>query len=293
VDEIRKATSRPFAVNLWVSDGDPGGLDVTAEAFERGWKLFEPYFTECGISRPAMPERAGERYAEHVEALLAAEPPAMSFVFGAPSPKLVEECRRKGIVTIGTATTIAEAQALEAAGVEIIVATGMEAGGHRPSFIESAEDSLTGTFALVQLVAARVKAPVIAAGGIVDAKGVRAALALGAAGAQVGTAFLACEESGASAAHREALFSPAAQRTRLTRAFTGRLARGIENRWVREMKDRARELSPFPLQSWFLSHLRAATAGRTDLVSLWSGQIAPNLQHRSAAALMDALAGGL
>lgn len=293
VAAIRAATRNAFAMNLWVSDEDPGGLSFPPELFDRCWTLFEPYYTECGLAKPAIPERTGQRYAAQVEALLEAAPPAISFVFGVPSAKVVAECRRKEIVTIGTATTIAEAQALEAAGVQVIVATGMEAGGHRPSFLASAEDSLTGTFALVQLVAPRVKVPVVLAGGIVDAKGVRAAIGLGAQAAQIGTAFLACEESGASAQHKAAMFSPAAQRTQLTRAFTGRLARGIENRWVREMKGRGADFAPFPLQSWFLSNLRASAAGRTDLVSLWSGQIAPNLQHRTVAALMDALAAGL
>lgn len=293
VRAIRAATSRTFAVNLWVSDEDPGGLTFPPELFERCWALFEPYYTECGLAKPAIPERTGQRYAAQVEALLDAAPPAISFIFGVPSAKVVEECRRRKIVTIGTATSIAEAQALEAAGVQVIVASGMEAGGHRPSFLASAEDSLTGTFALVQLVAARVKTPVVAAGGIVDAKGVRAAMTLGAQAAQLGTAFLACEESAASPQHKEALFSAAAQRTQLTRAFTGRLARGIENRWAREMKGRTADFAPFPLHSWFLSNPRAASAPRTDLVSLWSGQIAPNLQHRTVASLMDALAAEL
>jgi nitronate monooxygenase len=169
--------------------------------------------------------------------------------------------------------------------MDAIVATGMEAGGHRPSFLDRAEDSLTGTFALVQLVARRVKVPVIAAGGIVDGAGVRAAMTLGASAAQLGTAFLACEESGATPEHRAMLFSDAPQCTVLTRAFTGRLARGIENRWTREMRDHA----PFPLQSWLMGSLKRATARRTDLSSLWSGQIAPNLKHRTVSALMKAL----
>jgi nitronate monooxygenase len=154
-----------------------------------------------------------------------------------------------------------------------------------------------GTFVLTQLVSRRVKAPVIAAGGIADARGARAAFELGATMAQLGTAFLACEESGTTDEHRAILHSSQAERrqTALTRAFSGRLARGVKNRWLEEMSAKASELAPFPVQGWFLGKLRPAAlkAKRTDLVSLWSGQIAPNLEHHTASGLMDALKSGL
>jgi nitronate monooxygenase len=292
VAELRALTSRPFAINLWVSDHDPGGQSPDRVTFERVLTLFRPYLRELAIDEPAFPPPPFHpRYDEQIEALLEARPPVFSFVFGIPSKVVLAECRRRHIVTIGAATSIGEASALDDAGVDLIVATGFEAGGHRPSFLARAEDSLVGTFALTQLVSRRVKAPVIAAGGIVDGRGVRAAITLGASGAQLGTAFLACEESGASALHREALFSDDARQTVLTRAFTGRLARGIENRWTREMQQKLAELPPFPLQSWFVSLLKQPSlrAGKRDVVSLWSGQIAPNLQHTNAARLMDSL----
>lgn len=289
--EIRALTSRPFNMNLWVSDHDPGGLEMDEAAFEAAWRAFEPFFREVGAEKPERPARFGQRYGEQVEALIEAAPPVFSFVYGIPSPAVLAECRRRGIVTAGAATSVAEAEALDAAGVDVIVATGFEAGGHRPSFLGRAEDQLMGTFVLTQLAAARVKAPVVAAGGIADGRGVRAALALGAQAAQIGTAFLACAESGTTDDHRAALFGEAAQRTGLTRAFTGRLARGVRNRWLEE----GVAACPFPAQGWFLSKLRPAAlaAGRSDLVSLWSGQIAPNLRHRTAAALMEALAAEL
>ncbi|HEU4538120.1 MAG TPA: nitronate monooxygenase [Polyangiaceae bacterium] len=291
VAELKALTDRPFAVNLWVSDHDPGGLALDDATFERASRFFEPYFRELGLPLPPPPPRYGHRFADQVEALLAAPPPVFSFVFGVPPPAVLAECKRRDVVTVGAATTVAEARALDEAGVDLIVATGAEAGGHRPSFLAPAEPSLTGTFALVPLVADRVRAPVIAAGGIADRRGVRAALALGAQAAQIGTAFLACDESGAPPAHRELLFSERAEHTVLTRAFTGRLARGLANRWTRETVGRLDQLPPFPAQSWFLSQLRPAAlaAGATDLISLWGGQIAPNLRHRSAAALFDAL----
>ncbi|MBZ4422979.1 nitronate monooxygenase family protein [Myxococcus sp. RHSTA-1-4] len=289
--ELRSLTSNPFALNLWVSDHDPGGLELSPEEFDRVYALFEPYYRELGVEKPERPQRYAQKFEEQVEALLEARPPVFSFVFGVPSAPLLAECRRRGIVTIGAATSIAEAQALDGAGVDLIVATGFEAGGHRPSFLARAEDSLMGTLALTPLVADRVKAPVIAAGGIGDGRGIRAVLTLGAQAAQLGTAFLACEESGASPEHRAALFSDQSQRTALTRAFSGRLARGLRNRWSDEMGPRVPELPPFPILGWFASKLKPAAlaAGRTDLVSLWSGQIAPNLRHRTAPALMESL----
>jgi nitronate monooxygenase len=291
VNELRAATTKPFNINLWVNDHDEGGLAISDDAFERALDVMAPYFDELGVARPAKPARFHQPFAEQIEALIEAAPPVFSFVFGVPSPAILAECRRRDILTIGTATTLAEAEALEAAGVDAIVATGMEAGGHRVSFLARAEDSLTGTFALTQLVARHVKVPVIAAGGICDANGVRAARLLGAELAQIGTAFLACEESGASAAHREALFSHEARNTALTRAFTGRLARGIANRWARELGPRVGELPPFPIQSWVAAQLKAPAAAqrRADVISLWAGQIAPNLTHRNAASLMAAL----
>lgn len=289
--ELRSLTSNPFALNLWVSDHDPGGLELSPAEFDRVYALFEPYYRELGVEKPERPQRYAWRFEEQVEALLEARPPVFSFVFGVPSASILAECRKRGIVTVGGATSIAEAQALDSAGVDLIVATGFEAGGHRPSFLARAEDSLLGTFALTQLVADRVKAPVISAGGISDGRGIRAALTLGAQAGQLGTAFLACEESGATAEHRAALFSPQSQHTALTRSFSGRLARGLRNRWIDEMGPRVAELPPFPIQGWFASKLRPAAikAGRTDLISLWSGQSAPNLRHRTATELMASL----
>lgn len=292
--KIRSLTSKPYALNLWVSDHDPGGLAATQEDFDRYYRIFAPYFRELGLAKPAPPEQFTHRFDRQVEALLEAAPPVFSFVFGIPSRQILLECRRRGIVTLGAATSIAEAQALEAADVDLIVATGFEAGGHRPSFLTRAEDALMGTFALTQLVSSRVDAPVIAAGGIADRRGLDAALVLGAQAVQIGTAFLACDESGATPEHREILFGERAQSTVLTRAFTGRLARGVRNRWTEEMSTRSAELAPFPIQSWFASQIKSAAvrAGRTDIVSLWSGQIAPNLRHRTVAALMDSLVPG-
>lgn len=286
-DELRQRTRKPFALNLWISDHDPGGRLLSAADFERAAAIFAPYFAELGLPPPAMPAHYGPRFDEQIEALLAARPPVFSFVFGVPAPSILAECRRLGIVTLGAATSLAEARALEEAGVDALVATGAEAGGHRPTFLGRAEDALMGTFALTQLVAAHVKLPIIAAGGIADRRGIHAALTLGAGAAQLGTAFLACAESGAHPLHKQLLFSERAHATTLTRVFTGRLARGLVNRMTRELGSRLAELPPFPVQSWFVSQLRAAAlaAENPELISLWSGQIAPLLRHHTAAEL--------
>jgi nitronate monooxygenase len=291
VQQIRAQTSQPFAMNLWVSDHDPGGEALGRAEFERAWPIFAPYYRELGVEKPEPPRDLHPKFEAQLEALLDARPPVFSFVFGVPPADALERAQARGIVTVGAATTLAEAQALENAGVDLIVATGAEAGGHRPSFLASAEESLCGTLPLVQIVSSHVRVPVIAAGGIVDARGVRAALELGAQAAQIGTAFLACAESGTTDLHRGALFSERAHRTTLTRSFTGRLARGIRNRWTDEMGPHRAELPPFPITSWFVSRLRpaAVAAGRDDLISLWCGQAAPNLRHRNAAQLMQTL----
>lgn len=292
VAELRALTSAPFAINLWVGDEDPGGNTDDRDAILRARDLLASFYEELGVPLPEPPEPPFQpRYADQIDALLEARPPVFSFVFGVPSPAVLEACRARGILTVGAATTLAEARALDDARVDAIVATGFEAGGHRPSFLASAEDSLMGTFALTQIVSRRVEVPVIAAGGIVDGRGIRAAVTLGASGAQLGTAFLACEESGASGVHRAALFSEGAERTVLTRAFTGRLARGLSNRFTDAMRGQSAPFAPYPLQSWLVSHLKAASVARgtPDFVSLWAGQAAPNLTLRSAHSLMNAL----
>jgi nitronate monooxygenase len=223
--------------------------------------------------------------------LLDAKVPVFSFIFGIPPGEILEECRAKGIVTIGTATTPDEAVALEVAGVDAIVASGFEAGGHRGSFLRPAEDSLMGTLSLVPQVVDAVDLPVIAAGGIGDARGVLAAFALGAEAVQIGTAFLACDESGASPLHREALRGTNAGHTGLTRGFTGRLARGIHNRLMAEMNREGTPILPYPLQRALVRHLSTAAeaAGRPDLLPLWAGQSARLSRYDDASALLASL----
>ena len=286
--QIRTRTQRPFALNLWIPLGGSSEPNLTDAQWSAVCELLRPYFVELGVPLPARPSRFAPSFEEQIETLIELAPPVFSFVFGAPGAEILERCRRAGILTAGTATTPAEAKLLADAGVDVIVATGFEAGGHRVSFLREPEECLTGTLSLVPQVVDTVKVPVIAAGGMADGRGIAAALKLGAAGVQIGTAFLACEESNAPPLHREKLFSADARRTSLTRAFSGRLARSIHNEFVDAMRGKEAAFAPYPVQGWLTSKLRPAAlaAGRTDLVSLWSGQGAPLLRYRRATELL-------
>jgi len=263
-------------MNLWVSMEDEGARISDEHAFNRSLAPLATHIAALGAPRPEYKPYSSMRFEHQVRVLLDAKVPVFSFIFGIPPREVLEECRAKSIVTIGTATTSEEGAALQEAGVDAIVASGFEAGGHRGSFLRSAEDSLTGTLSLVPQIADVVDVPIIAAGGIADARGVIAALALGAEGVQMGTVFLACEESGASFLHRQALRGIRAGHTALTKGFTGRLARGIHNRLLEELNRPGTEILPYPLQRALVRNLAipAEAAGRSDLVPLWAGQSA-------------------
>ena len=284
--ELRAATRAPFALNLWVSDHDLPESEMTEERFAAAVERLRGVYGDVGVAPPPYPDRFFPGFEVQAEAVLEAAPAAFSFVFGIPDRGLLDAFHERGTVTIGTAITLEEAVALDEAGVDLIVASGMEAGGHRGAFLAKAEDSLVGTLPLVRSVVEHVRAPVIAAGGIADAHGVAAALALGAEAVQVGTAFLATEESGTTAEHRARLF--AGETTRLTRSYTGRLARGIPNRLMDELADTA---EPYPYQGYLLRPVLEAARrdGRTDVVSLWAGQATPLLRHHTARAVFDSL----
>jgi len=276
IAQIRSLTSKPFAMNLWVSMEDEGATTSDENAFNRSLAPLTPYLAALGAPRPEYKPYSPTRFEDQARGLLDANVPVFSFIFGIPPREILEECRTKHIVTIGTATTPDEGAALEEAGVDAIVASGFEAGGHRGSFLRAAEDSLTGTFSLVPQIVDRINVPMIAAGGVADARGVIAALALGAEAVQIGTAFLACEESGAGVLRREALRDRKAGHTALTKGFTGRLARGIHNRLLEELNQPGTEILPYPLQRGLVRNLSIAAeaAGRADLLPLWAGQSA-------------------
>jgi nitronate monooxygenase len=276
IGQIRSLTSKPFAMNLWVSMEDRSAQTSDEKAFHRCLAPLAMHLAAVAAPSPAYRPYSPLRFEAQARVLLDAKVPAFSFIYGIPPAEILEECRTKGTVTIGTATTAEEAAALQEAGIDIIVASGFEAGGHRGSFLRTAEDSLTGTLSLVPQVVDAVDVPVVAAGGIADARGALAALALGAVGVQMGTVFLACEESGASRLHREALRDKKAGHTALTRGFTGRLARGIHNSLLEALNREGVEILPYPLQRGLVRNLSVAAelAGRSDLLPLWAGQSA-------------------
>ncbi|MBZ4035489.1 nitronate monooxygenase [Flavobacterium sp. 17A] len=289
--QIKAATNKPYNINLWVSDHDIPQSGLTDEHFERTKALFKPYFDEAGIPLPEKPASFQSRFENQLDVVLDIRPKVFSFMFGTLSEDVMEQCRKLGIATVGAATTLDEAIFLENSGVDMIIASGFEAGGHRPSFLTDAESSLTGTFVLLQLIREKVKVPIIAAGGIATGKGIAAALTLGADAAQIGTAFLATDESNALPIHREMLFSDAAKYTTLSRAYTGRLGRGLTRRLATDLIAKEADFLPFPLQTTFISSLRKAAIEQQkwDMILFWGGQIAPILKHRKATVLMHSL----
>jgi nitronate monooxygenase len=291
IAEIRSLTPKPFAINLWVSLEDEGAFTSSAEQFARSLAPLARHIASVGGEQPSYAPYVPGRFEDQARAVLDANAPVFSFIYGVPPRELLDECRARGIATIGTATTPDEASAIEQAGVDIIVASGFEAGGHRGSFLRPSEESLTGTFSLVPQIADRVAVPVVAAGGIGDARGIIAALALGAQGVQMGTAFLACDESGASEQHRHALLSGRANKTALTRGFTGRLGRGIENQLLADLNRPGVEILPYPLQRALVRNLAVAAekAGRPELLPLWAGQSASLSHCRDATTLLQTL----
>ncbi|GAA5202429.1 nitronate monooxygenase [Microbacterium jejuense] len=292
VAALRTTTSRPFAVNLWLPTGDevsPGDVDLAPAL-----AAVAPLYEALGIPVPQPPVEFLPDVASQLTAVMDAAPAVLSLVYGVPDHRLVEAAHSRGIRILGTATTVAEAVELDAAGVDAIVATGAEAAGHRVSFLQPAEASLVGTFALVPQVVDAVGVPVIAAGGIADRRGVAAAFALGASGVQVGTAFLRTRQSAATEAHRQAIAAATDTSTVLTRAMSGRLARGIPNRAMRAIET-AGVISPFPAQNWLTGQFRAEAGrrGEGELVSLWAGQAAGLAPSDDATEVFAELAAGL
>lgn len=269
---IRERSAGPINVNFFCHA--PPEPDAEREAAWRA--VLAPYYAEFGLDPAAVVAGPARTPFNHELADVLAElPPAVvSFHFGLPAPDLLERVRATGAKVLSSATTVDEARWLDAQGVDAIVAQGLEAGGHRGHFLSDNLDAQAGTFALLPQIVRAVRVPVIAAGGIADAAGVAAARALGAAGVQVGTAYLLCPEATTSAVHRQALTADAGGDTALTNLFTGRPARGIHNRLMRELGAMRAAVPAFPLAAGALAPLRgkAEAMGRGDFSPLWAGQ---------------------
>jgi len=286
-------TSKPYNVNFFCH-AQP---EPSAER-EAAWrKALAPYFAELGVDASGIPAGPGRMpfSAEAAGVLHEFKPRVVSFHFGLPSADLLSEVRGCGAKILSSATTVDEARWLEAHGVDAIIAQGLEAGGHRGIFLSQDLNTQVGTLALVPQIARAVKIPVIAAGGIADAKCVAALMGMGAAGVQVGTSYLLCPEATTSAVHRAALRSEAARVTALTNLFTGRPARGIVNRIMREIGPISAAAPAFPLATAAIAPLRAKaeSVGSGEFSPLWAGQNTSGCKEVPAAILTHELAGTL
>jgi nitronate monooxygenase len=286
---VRAHTHMPFNVNLFVSK-QPGAVDAAAQ---RGaLDAVAAYYQELGLPPP---EPVRSPYAPDLEAQLRAveeiRPTVFTFHLGDMPQERVRRFQSLGVKVGGSANCIAEAQNLEALGVDFIVAQGAEAGGHRGSYLRNPYDSMTGTLALVRMIVRNVETPVVAAGGIMDGAGIAAVLALGAQAAWLGTAFIPCPESGAPRAHKESVLGSKEDATLVTEKFSGKPARAIANRFLREMHERAAPQLPFPAQNALTVKLRAAAAqaDKPDFVAMYAGQAASLSRALPAAALIAAL----
>lgn len=288
IRELRGATNRPFNVNFFVHR--PPTPDPARE--ERMRARLAPYYAELGITPPpALPEPPPPFDDARLEIVLRERPGVVSFHFGLPDAAQLRAIKEAGIRVLSSATTVAEACWLEERGVDAVIAQGYEAGGHRGTFLGDIDAARVGTMALVPQIVDAVACPVIAAGGIMDGRGIAAALALGAAGAQLGTAFLGCPEANVHPLYRQALQASRDDGTRVTRAFSGRPARALVNRYLDEMADAEAATLDFPLQRALAGPLAEAAAARgsADFVAMWAGQGAPLLRPLPAAELVGVL----
>ncbi|MEE4143701.1 MAG: nitronate monooxygenase [Halieaceae bacterium] len=293
IARLKGLTDRPFNLNFFCHTP----VDPTAQQLAQ-WKItLMDYFRELGVEPPeSHPGPAREPFGEETLAIVESVNPAVvSFHFGLPGPDWVERIKSRGSRILSTATTVEEAVWLADNGADAIIAQGLEAGGHRGSFLSEDMNAQSGTLSLLPQVCEKVSVPVIAAGGIAGPQGVAAAIALGAAGVQVGTAFLLCPEALTSPLHRAALSRTGAGQTALTNVFTGRPARSIVNRLVREIGPMARAVPPFPAAAALVSALRRAAepAGNPDFTPLWCGQNASGCSDISAVEILRRLAEGL
>jgi nitronate monooxygenase len=287
--EVKSKTSRPFGINLF-APMTPTSFSASPEAAMR---RVAPYFSELGLPAPSLPAGPSITFSDQLAAALETGASVFSFTFGLLPKEAMQTLKQKKLFVVGTATTVNEAIELEQAGVDAVVAQGSEAGGHRGTFQGNFSASMIGTISLVPQIVDAVRVPVIASGGIMDGRGIAAALALGACAVQMGTAFLTCKESGVPDAYREAILHAMEDQTRLTRAFSGRPARGIVNRFMTEVEsgDGEESILPFPLQNMLTRPLRTAAAknGRAEFLSLWAGQGVRMARRQSAAELVARL----
>lgn len=286
INDIRKLTGKPFAVNLLIPEKppqiDPARIDQVNE-------LLAPFHAELGLA-PVSPSAMdySTLYKAQFAAVLEEQVDVVSFTFGVPQPEDMAVLKERGVIVMGTATHLLEAIVLEESGVDIVVAQGVEAGGHRATFLGTFEQGLVGSIALLPVLAHHIQVPLLASGGIMDGRGMVAALALGAAGVQIGTAFLTCSESGAHPNYKALLPEGTEITTVLTRSISGKPARVLSNRFVAALKAHAQELPDYPVQHLLTQPIRQAAANqeRPEFMALWAGQGCALCSNKPAAELM-------
>lgn len=279
--EIKQLTNKPFAVNLFI----PENPNVSDEEVERANEWLRPFREQLHISEIPQVKKTNEStFEKQIAIIIEEQVPVCSFTFGIPPKEIVKQLKRRKIVVIGTATTVKEAISNEENGMDMVVVQGSEAGGHRGTFTGTFEDAMIGTMALVPQVVDHVDIPVIAAGGIMDGRGVLAALVLGAKAVQMGTAFVTSLESGATKIAKEAILSSDEDQTVVTSTFSGKPARGIKNDFIMKMKKYEKELPKYPIQNTLTKQIRseAAKQNRCEWMSLWCGQNLRSTKHQSA-----------
>ncbi len=289
IKEIRSLTGKPFGVNLFVPNHQ---VFSTEAAFAQAVNVLKKVQADLGIekSNSQLDKDHQALFEQQLEVILSTRVPICSFTFGIPDEIVIKDLKKQGTIVIGTATNVNEALELEASGVDMIVAQGSEAGGHRGTFHEEGS-GLIGSMALIPQIADAIKLPVIAAGGIMDARGMAAAFVLGAKVVQLGTAFLTCKESGAHSIYKEAILNATEEQTTLTKAFSGKLARGIRNHFIKEMEGQSIGILPFPLQNDLTGPIRkqAAKLNNREYMSLWAGQGLRLATETTVKELMDKL----
>lgn len=269
---IRTLTDRPFAVNLFIPE--EGAADDQTSPGENVRRVMNEARRRLGIPENPDPGKAADPFEEQMAAVLEERVPVFSFTFGRLDAGYLAACKERGICVIGTATTVREGLALQESGCDMVVAQGSEAGGHRGSFLPDSPQNQIGLMALLPQMADRLTIPVIAAGGIMDGRGIAAAFMLGAEAVQLGTAFLLTEESGAHPLHKQAVLASTDESTMLTRAFSGKAARGVANSFMEKLAPYNDEIPAYPWQNAHTRDIRQAAAkqGRTEYLSMWAGQ---------------------
>ncbi|RKP58252.1 DUF561 domain-containing protein [Cohnella endophytica] len=285
IHKIRQLTDQPFGVNLFVPEKQEES-EVEVSLMN---DYLNNYRVELGIEVNPSILKSSESFEEQVQVLLDEKIPVFSFTFGVAPHNIIQAMKQQGTVVIGTATTVEEAKYLEAAGVNAIVAQGSEAGGHRGTFLKNVSNPLIGTMALVPQIADHVSIPIIASGGIMDGRGFLASLALGASAVQMGTAFLACIESGAHESYKQKILSANEDSTELTRAYSGKPARGIRTKFMNDMHQYPGNIPAYPIQNAMTRDIRqaAAKANNPEYMSLWAGQGLRLASSQSAATIVE------